>query len=183
MRLLTLSVLMSISSLLFSQPANFYCSMGGGMPTLQGGWAAYCSLTFEKKLNVVTLSAFHGSESGKKIPGFFSSQRYNDKFSEFALMYGRAYMPWEWFRMAGSIGGSKYYYVNKDIGPRSSGFFSMPTITSKYYEGWGLSLKGSILFVCGEEFGLGIDLIGNMNSDNTLGAALLTLSFGSVRRY
>lgn len=162
----------------FGQSLNYYCTIGGGVSTLENGWIAHNAYSFEKKRNQFTISLSYSSETGHRLAGFIFPEFYNDHFSEVSVLYGRVYRPAKWFHLSASAGPSVYYYTDKEIGGRSGGYISWQTTTSRHYTGIGLALKGEILFITGEDLAFGFNLLGNINADRINGAILFSIAFG-----
>lgn len=138
------------------QNVTFIGFLGGGVSTLENGWSMDGGFALETKNNLITLSGSYQSETGNRQRGFFLiPEFYNDHFAEVSLMYGRVFKPNNWFQPSASIGPSMGVYIDKYLGGRTPGFFSTPTIEKRSYSTLGLALKGDLLFICTDGFGLG----------------------------
>lgn len=168
-------------SCVIGQKATFYTSLGGGSSTFKKSWSAYNSYSFVKKNNVLTLSLWYSSETGNKLPGLVYPEFYNDHFWDLGLLYGKLYLHQNWLHTSLSAGPSYYIYIDKEIGGRTKGFISTLTTTKEKHDGIGLTLKGEVLFILGDEFGLGLNFLGNINSHKIIGGAILNMTFGILR--
>lgn len=149
---------------------------------MQNSGSAYNAFSFEKKRHELTLSFWYSSETGNRLAGFLFPKHYNDHFSEFALLYGRVYRPTDWLHLSASAGPSYYIYTDKEIGGRQPGYLSTLTTKTETFDGLGMAIKGELLFICNEDFGLGLNILGNINRDKMIGGVIINIAFGILRQ-
>jgi hypothetical protein len=138
------------------------------------GFSVYAAFTVERKNNEFTLRGNFNRQIGHSTSGFIFKTRTNDRFSDWALLYGRSfrYKHENYFSFA--LGPSLYSYVDKAPGSK----FGYIQYTQA--SGLGLALQGRIINMLNENTGIGVGLFGNLNSDYLLAGFSINFIFGEL---
>lgn len=139
---------------------------------------AYCvamEYTITKKHNCFSAVLQYNSQVGNAKMGFLTPVFYNDKFYEFALLYGRSYQK-NRILLEADLGPVGYVYNKKAIG-YSSGYISSYYPIKKSYSGIGLFIQGSLNFMLSKKFFFGIKTNLNLNDVHINGTVQMQFVF------
>lgn len=139
-----------------------YYSFSGGIASFPG----YC-IGFElgaiKKMNNFSLTVNYNSEYGNRAPGFITKYtRYNDKFFEIALYYGRLLMKKKFvFHVEGGPG--LFFYNDKSLGS-SGGYLTTNSTDNDRTTSVGLSAQTGIDYYFSKKIACGLKANTNLNA-------------------
>jgi hypothetical protein len=163
---------------------NFMFSIGAGTATLPSffyGYSLYSSFSFERKHNEFSLRWNFNRQYGNRVPSFILSQPCNDKFRDFALLYGRTFRKNIFFTSA-SLGLGYYKYTNRwvetVVPPSNSWVSDSYVIKEKIIKNIGIATQAEILFIIDDNTGIGLSFFGNINKDKSIVGLSLNLVYG-----
>jgi|APGre2960657404_1045060.scaffolds.fasta_scaffold53375_2 hypothetical protein len=139
---------------------------------------AYCvgmKYTITKKHNCFSAILQYNSQVGNIKMGFLTPVFYNDKFYEFALVYGRSYQNGI-LLLEADLGPSGFVNIQKSIA-YSSGYISSYYPIKKSYSGIGLFTQGSINLMVSKRFLIGIKTNLNLNDVHINGTVQIQFVF------
>jgi hypothetical protein len=140
-----------------------YYSFSGGVSSFPG----YCiglEVGASKRKNIFSVIINYNSQYGNRAPGFFTRYvRYNDKFTEIVLNYGRKFQKKKFvYHIDG--GPALFFYADKHLGT-SNGYLTTNITESDRTTSVGLSVQTGIDYNFSKKIALGLKANTNLNAN------------------